>query len=187
MLHARCPPSRRPFVGLHTSPIDLCLRLPVFYYSISASVSSIALVGYERRRRETCSTLLRTLTVTPLAPTLSVTPLLLLCNPLCRQRSPRAAPSPAPPRCPAASCCCFCSVLASPDGAGTASPTCGDRSLGRQLAIEAAAQGEVLGPGMEALRPHHLLRLWCPDADDGGVRTDVRCMLQAYIQMFKIF
>ena len=58
-------------------------------------------------------------------------------------------------------------------------PTCGDRFLSHQLATEAATQGEA--PGL-ARKPSSLaLRLRGPDADDGGVRTEIRCMLQVHI------
>jgi hypothetical protein len=57
----------------------------------------------------------------------------------------------------------------------------GDRSLGRQIAIEAATQGEASGSSAEALRPPLLVRLRHPDADGGGGRTEIRCMLQVYI------
>ena len=70
---------------------------------------------------------------------------------------------------------------ASPDGAGTAAPTRGDRSLDHRLATEAPAQEEASGPGAKALRPRLLLWLWRLDADDGGGRTEIQCMLQVYI------
>jgi hypothetical protein len=63
---------------------------------------------------------------------------------------------------------------ASPDGAGTAAPMCGDHSLGHQLANEADEQGEASGPSAEALRPHLLLRLRRPDIDGGGGRAEIQ-------------
>jgi hypothetical protein len=34
-------------------------------------------------------------------------------------------------------------------------------------------QGEAMGLGTEALRPHLMLRLWCADADGRGTRTRI--------------
>jgi hypothetical protein len=126
-----------------------------------------------RRRRETYSTMLRMSTVALLALAPSAAPLLLLCSPLRRRRSPCAAPSLAPPHRPVRP--------ALPDGTGTTAPTRGNRSIGRQLATKAAAQGEASGPGAEALWPRLLLWLRCPNADDGGGRTEIRYRLQLYI------
>ena len=44
----------------------------------------------------------------------------------------------------------------------------------RQLATKAATQGEVSGPGAEALRPRLLLQLRRPDADGGGGRIEIQ-------------
>jgi hypothetical protein len=125
----------------------------------------------ERRwRRETYSAMLRMSTVALLALAPLAAPLLLLCSPLHRRRSPRASPSLAPPHHPAASSL----RPALLDGAGTTTPTRGNRSIGRQLATEAATQGEASGPGAEALWPHLPLWLQCPDADGRGGRTEIR-------------
>jgi hypothetical protein len=80
------------------------------------------------------------------------------------------APSPTPPRriaplLPAATSTLWPAPL---DAAGTAVATHGDRSLGHQLATEAAVEGEVPDPSVEALQPRLLLRLRRPDANGGG-------------------
>jgi hypothetical protein len=93
------------------------------------------------------------------------------------------APSPAPPRrivplLPAATSTLWPAPL---DPVGTAAATHGDLSLGHQLATEAATEGEVLDPSVEALQPRLLLRLRRPDVNGGGGCIEIRCMLQAYL------
>jgi hypothetical protein len=160
-------------MGLHTSPIDLC-SAPVHFF-ITVYPRLVAPVG--KGKDKVTRDLLRASKVIPPTPAPSIALLLLLCGPLRHRRSPHAAPSPAP------SCRLTTSTMwpASPDGVGTAALTRGDRSLGYQLATEAAAQGEASGPGTEALRSRLMLRLRRPDADGGGGHTVIQCMLQAYI------
>jgi hypothetical protein len=75
-----------------------------------------------------------------------------------------------------------------PNSAGTAAPTRGNRSLGRQLATEAATQREALGPCAEALWPRLLLWLRRPDAE--GRRRPHRDMMHAasvHLKCFRCF
>jgi hypothetical protein len=62
-----------------------------------------------------------------------------------------------------------------------------DRSLGRQLPIEAIAQGEASGPGAEALWPQLLLWLRRPMqmAEEAAPRYDACC--KHTFQMIQIF
>jgi hypothetical protein len=171
-------PSERPFVGLHTNPINL-FSVPLFFsYGIRIRLYRCAdwIRKGERDKR-----------------------LVSLCS--ARRRWPCVLLLHWPPRC---SCSAVYSAVdgdpalllpllhraalllpaapstlrhALPDGVGTAEPTCGDHPLGRLLATEGAVQGEVLGLGTEALQPCLLLQLRCPDAYYGGGCSEIRCML----------
>ncbi|XP_066323967.1 two-component response regulator ORR2-like [Miscanthus floridulus] len=112
--------------------------------------------------------------VTPPAPAQSVAPAapaLWLAPPL--TVTPRCSSAPLLPAT------AFALRPASPDDAGTAAPTRGDRSLGRQLATEAPAQEEASGLGAEALRPRLLLWLRRPMqmAEEAAPRYDACCKL----------
>jgi hypothetical protein len=166
-----------------TSP--MC-SLVFFFITVSASARLSLLLRRldkeRRRRRETCSDLLRRrrsprllLLLMPVVPALQPAPPSMVTLP---------GPSPAAPRRPAAPTL----RSAPPNGAGTAGPTCGDRSLDCQLATKAIAQGEASSHGAEALRPHLLLRLRRPDADSEGGRTRIQCMLQSvHFKCFRCF
>jgi len=121
-------PSGQPFAGLHTSVINLYCAPACFLLRYMLPSLPLRHLDKERRRRETCSTLLRTSTVTA-APAPSAAPLLLLCTPLRHRWSPTLLLPllhHAAPLLPATA-----SALrpASPDGVGTTVPTLGDRSL----------------------------------------------------------
>jgi len=137
----------RPF-GHHPARLLLCACL-FFYYRISAQLPPLPqrrLDKERRRRQETCSLY----SVRRRSPRL----LLLRRSPRCSCSAARSAVDGHPslllfllhrvaPLLPAAA-----SALrpVSPDDASTAAPTGGDCSLGRQLASEAASQGEASAP-----------------------------------------
>jgi hypothetical protein len=136
-------PSGRPFVGLHTSPIDLC-SAPARFFTMVYSRLPLPLcrLDKKRRRRETCSAMLRVLTITPFAPAPSIVAFLLLCVPLRRRWSPTLLLLLlycAAPLLPTATSALQPTL---PDGTGTAAPV---------RATEAATQGKALGPGVESL------------------------------------
>jgi hypothetical protein len=174
--------SGRHFVSLHISPINLCSTSSHFYYGIHVRLfrsASWINKGDERPTLYVDGGPTYSCSVSGSAPRCSCSaarsaidgyPALLL--PLLHRAAPLlpAAASALRP--------------ASPDGAGTAAPTHGDRSLGRRLATEAAMQGEASVPGREALRSHLLLRLLCPMqmAKEAASRYDACCKC-----MFQIF